>query len=115
MKIYVDELPYYGEYCPFKDTCWQSETDDCPRHWYKYKVCNNENPHECLMLIEKYNKENIEALDNNGVVNCCKNCINVIGYSGYNDFFCVACDHLVRAEVYDCEDFKSFKSWSETE
>lgn len=67
------------------------------------------------MLIEKYNKENIEALDNNGVVNCCKNCINVIGYSGYNDFFCVACDHLVRAEVYDCEDFKSFKSWSETE
>ena len=30
MKIYVDELPYYGEYCPFKDTCWQSETDDCP-------------------------------------------------------------------------------------
>lgn len=39
--------------------------------------------------------------------NCSNNCINAIGYSGYDDFFCVACDHLVRAEVYDCEDFKS--------
>lgn len=54
MKILVDQLPYYGEYCPFasKGKCYSSITNDCPRKWDKYKVCSDENPHECDLLKE---------------------------------------------------------------
>lgn len=46
---------YYDEYCPFasKEKCYVSVMiDKCPRHWDKYKVCSNENPHECELLKE---------------------------------------------------------------
>lgn len=55
MKFLVDELPYYGDYCPFasKEKCYASVmTNECPRHWDKYKVCSDENPHECELLKE---------------------------------------------------------------
>lgn len=37
--------------------------------------------------------------------NCCKNCANAEGYSGYADHDCKALGHGIRAEVYDCEHF----------
>ena len=49
MKFIVDELPYYEEFCPLYTICWHH---DCPRHWDKYKVCSDNNPHECLFLVE---------------------------------------------------------------
>ena len=55
MKFLVDELPYYGEYCPFASTekCYASVmTNECPRCWDKYMVCSDENPHECELLKE---------------------------------------------------------------
>lgn len=53
MKFVVDELPYYDEYCPFWKVCYNSAGDDkCPRHWSKYKICSDDNPHECCLLIE---------------------------------------------------------------
>lgn len=39
------------------------------------------------------------------VKNCCKNCANADGYSGYNDHICKVTGRGVRAEVYDCEHF----------
>lgn len=54
MKFLVDQLPYYGEYCPFREMCWSYERlGKCPRFWDKYKVCSDENPHECKYLIEQ--------------------------------------------------------------
>ena len=50
MKFLVDELPYYGEYCPFasKEKCYASiSLSECPRHWDKDKVDSYKNPHEC--------------------------------------------------------------------
>ena len=29
-----------------------AKTTNCPRVWDKYKVCSEENPHECELLIE---------------------------------------------------------------
>lgn len=53
MKFVVDELPYYGEFCPFWEMCYDSGSDDkCPQHWSKYKICSDDNPHECRFLIE---------------------------------------------------------------
>ena len=49
MKFIVDELPYYEEYCPLYTICWRH---DCPRDWDKHKVCSDNNPHECLLLVE---------------------------------------------------------------
>lgn len=60
MKFLVDSLPYYGDTCPFEYIC-NAEEKDCPRHWGKYKVtdenrnpheCENRNPHECEYLKE---------------------------------------------------------------
>ena len=60
MKFVVDELPYYGDFCPFLDTCYDSASNDrCPQQWSKYKICSDDNPHECRFLIElesKYSK-----------------------------------------------------------
>ena len=50
MKFIVDELPYDEEFCPLYTICWHH---DCPRHWDKYKVCSDNNPHECLFLVEE--------------------------------------------------------------
>lgn len=56
MKFLVDELPYYGGFCPFLDAnmCRKGSADswNCPRKWDKYYVCSSENPHECEMLKE---------------------------------------------------------------
>ena len=53
MKFIVDELPYYEEICPFWVMCPHNADDVCPRHWDKYKVTSDENPHECQFLIEQ--------------------------------------------------------------
>ena len=55
MKFLVDELPYYENYCPFasEEKCYASVmTNECPRHWSKYKVDSYENLHECELLKE---------------------------------------------------------------
>lgn len=57
MKFIVDELPYYGDGCPFAafeyGTCPDKKsTTRCPRYWDKYFICSDENPHECTCLIE---------------------------------------------------------------
>lgn len=53
MRFIVDELPYYGEYCPLYSMCGDSENDEqCPRYWSKYKVCSDDNPHKCKLLDE---------------------------------------------------------------
>ena len=54
MKFIVDQLPYYGDQCPFMSMC--DDVDDktnCPRYWDKYKVCSTKNMHECHYLIEQ--------------------------------------------------------------
>lgn len=59
MKILVDELPYYYEWCPLEDmVCHPTEDDDCPRYWSKHKVCSKEqNQHECKLLKELRTEE----------------------------------------------------------
>ena len=56
MKFLVDELPYYGESCPFEEKCYEKFLvqghNDCPRYWSKDKVCSDENPGECRFLVE---------------------------------------------------------------
>lgn len=49
MKFLVDQLPYYNEFCPLSTVCWYTK---CPRYWDKEKVCSDDNPHECLFLVE---------------------------------------------------------------
>lgn len=58
-KFIVDELPYYGDDCIFFATgmCYPGK-GDCPRHWSKYKICSEDNPHECLWLKEKERGKN---------------------------------------------------------
>jgi hypothetical protein len=63
VKILVDQLPYYHGECPFIDLCLESNSDECPRNWDKYKICSNDNPHECNWFKEEYND-----LENKGVV-----------------------------------------------
>lgn len=54
MKFIVDELPYYEEPCLLWRACAdRADHDNCPRYWDKYKVCSDENPHECKLLIEQ--------------------------------------------------------------
>lgn len=58
MKFLVDELPYYGDDCPFKAFCINhTNRDNCPRYWDKYKICSTSNPHECEHLKEGENKK----------------------------------------------------------
>lgn len=54
MKFIVDQLPYYEDNCPLGPFCCDVDDPlDCPRKWSKYKVCSDENPHECNYLIEQ--------------------------------------------------------------
>ena len=54
MKFVGYQLPYYEELCPLLTTCSKNaKKHECPRYWDKYKVCSDENPHECEHLIEK--------------------------------------------------------------
>lgn len=58
MKFVVDQLPYYEEFCPFVERCGADvRLDKCPRHWDKYTVCSDDNPHECRYLIEQEVKD----------------------------------------------------------
>lgn len=58
MKFVVDDLPYYGDLCPFSTMCSDNANDDkCPRYWNKYKICSDDNPHECQLLTEITNIE----------------------------------------------------------
>lgn len=60
MKFIVDELPYYGEYCPFYAMCKHSiNADKCPRYWSKYKICSDDNPHKCEHLMEVSDNETL--------------------------------------------------------
>ena len=56
MKFLVDSLPYYGEFCPFEEKCYErfrvQEHNDCPRYWSKDEVCSDEKPSECIFLVE---------------------------------------------------------------
>lgn len=53
MKFVVDELPYYGDDCPFYEMCqYSTYAEKCPRYWDKYKICSDDNPHECNLLVE---------------------------------------------------------------
>lgn len=53
MKCVVDELPYYEGFCPFREMCYDNASNNkCPQHWSKYKICSDDNPHECRFLIE---------------------------------------------------------------
>ena len=56
-KFIIDELPYYGHLCliDYMGLCDYS-ADECPRYWSKYKVCSNDNPHECIWLKEREQK-----------------------------------------------------------
>lgn len=65
MKFIVDELPYYGDECPFSlwghDLCPRKRDEsECPRYWDKYFISSTNNPHQCYHLIEyeQYLKEN---------------------------------------------------------
>lgn len=60
MKFLVDSLPYYEEYCPFCEICLLYENlVKCPRHWDKYEVTSDNNPHECNLLIEQTGECNV--------------------------------------------------------
>lgn len=37
--------------------------------------------------------------------NCCKNCDNAKGYTGFSDHYCRAFNCGIRAEQYDCSQF----------
>lgn len=57
MKFIVDQLPYYEELCPLWRACrYCTDHDKCPQYWSKYKICSDENPHECNYLIEQEEK-----------------------------------------------------------
>lgn len=77
MKFVVDELPYYGEFCPFWEMCYDSGSDDkCPQQWNKYKICSDNNPHECRFLIEAclVKPEEPEQESNHSGTRFCSNC-----------------------------------------
>lgn len=40
------------------------------------------------------------------VKNCCENCVYATNYTGYDDFTCGSCGSMIRAERFDCKDFK---------
>ena len=53
IKFVVNQLPYYGELFPLWTMCSKNAKEhECPRYWDKYKVCSDENPHECEHLIK---------------------------------------------------------------
>ena len=51
MKFIVDELPYYGDPCPFEEVCCDAKLKTCPRVWDKYEACRDGRK-ECQYLIE---------------------------------------------------------------
>ena len=95
MKFVVDELPYYRGNCPICQACCdRSSEDKCPRYWDKYKVCSDENPHECQLLIEAENKKNESEKEESRCCNTCAHlhdlsfqsyCAPCFGYSNWEE------------------------------
>lgn len=94
MKFVVDQLPYYEEVCPFWSICWRDANDilKCPRHWDKYKVDSDENPHECNLLIEagkialigpKEENRRCRTCRHFGDINLQSTCAPCYGYSNW--------------------------------
>lgn len=52
MRFLVDELPYYGDPCPFEEICDECYSG-CPKYWDKDTINSENNPHLCTFLIEK--------------------------------------------------------------
>lgn len=64
MKFVVNQLPYYGELCPLWTMCSKNAKEhECPRYWDKYKVCSDENTHECEHLSIAADQEVFEELN----------------------------------------------------
>lgn len=123
----------FGKHCPKREECYraiakpdkiQSYGDfeiDCELHNYRNLMKMDKSNRLILpfgeielFLDEKpvsFVARDIKDLPENEkskcTINCCKNCANAIGYSGYEDHFCKVYDCGIRAEVYNCEDFKS--------
>ena len=60
-----------------KRTRYDSGSDDkCPQNWSKYKICSDDNPHECRFLIEAsaVKSEESEQESNHSDGRCCKTC-----------------------------------------
>lgn len=75
MKFIVDYLPYYGEDCPFYEMCQYSDAEECPRYWDKYKICSDNNPHECNLLIETSDNKTVFS---NIYYDICPDCMAAI-------------------------------------
>lgn len=50
-----------------------------------------------------------EGIKVDKIQNCCKNCIHAENYTGYDDFNCIQLDRMIRAEKFDCDNFKPKK------
>ena len=98
MKFVVDELPYYGEFCPFWEMCYDSGSDDkCPQQWNKYKICSDNNPHECRFLIEanSVKSEEPEQESNHS-----------------DDRYCLTCKYRGNLDVISiCATCHKFSNW----
>lgn len=60
--------------------------------------------HDIVYEGEYYNTVE-DVIVAQGRENCCKNCANTDGYTGFSDFYCKAHSHGMRAEQYDCLEF----------
>lgn len=101
MKFVVNELPYYEELCPFWEICYDNASNDkCPQHWSKYKICSDDNPHECRFLIEaclvKPAKPKQES-------------------NHSDDCFCSTCKHFEDSDILKspCPICIGFSNWEE--
>lgn len=95
MKFVVDELPYYEELCPFGEICYNNaDRDECPRYWGKYKICSDDNPHECCLLIEA--------------------CLITFAKPA-DDYFCSTCRHFENTDILKspCPVCIGFSNWEE--
>lgn len=101
MKIFVNELPYYEELCPLYMMCGDNASDDkCPRYWSKYKICSDDNPHECRFFIEAclIKPEEPEQESNHS-----------------DDCFCSTCKHFEDSNILKspCPICIGFSNWEE--
>lgn len=55
----------------------------------------------------KINKTQKKAPVRANVSKCCAKCVNAEDYTGYDDFYCSAYNSWIRAERYNCKQFKS--------
>lgn len=101
MKFVVDELPYYEEFCPFREMCYDNASNDkCPQHWSKYKICSDDNPHECRFLIEACLVKPAEPKRES---------------NHSDDCFCSTCKHFEDSDILKspCPICIGFSNWEE--